>query len=396
MPSPTLIVFPALLALCLLAFNARPAPTHPHGASSRSDGKLAGIQAARGLAALVVVVYHFERLMRPGQYLGGDALGGAFGFGHAGVDFFFVLSGFIMYSVHRRDLGRPGALPDFAWRRASRIYPLYWCVTALVILSTALVVPGWTSRFDPLHVAGSLLLLPQSTEPVLGVGWTLVHEAAFYAVFAVGIASRRAGLLAGAAWLALIAAGLHAAPGNPLVRLLASEFNLLFPMGMVAAHVVHAVGVPRPRLWALLGLCGLLGAGCAENAGAFPPDGLAGRLIYGLAATAIIGGIAAAERAGRLRVRRGAAFLGTISYALYLVHVPVMANAAWLLGKAGVIGHVPVAVLALGAVALSVAAAAVLHLWVERPLLQSAQRVRAAWRARAADGRQLMAAEGRG
>lgn len=371
-----IVVFLAMLALCLVAFRRSQASVDARGIAARSSSKLVSIQAARGFAALLVVVYHFTRLMRPEQYLGQTAFGGVFGFGHAGVDFFFVLSGFIIYYVHCRDLGQPTALPTYAWRRASRIYPPYWVVTALVILSTALVAPNWTSRFDPAHVLGSLLLLPQANDPVLGVGWTLVHEAAFYALFAVGIASRRAGLVVAAAWLALVAVGLHAVPEQSLLRLLASPFNLLFAMGMLAAHVVLTVTVPQPRLWALAGLCALLGAGWAENAGVFPLNGLTGRLLYGLASTAIVLGLASAERAGGLRVGRAAAFLGNISYVLYLIHVPVISNSAWLLAKTGVIGHVPVPALAVTLVAGSVAAAAMLHYVVERPLLRLAQRIR--------------------
>lgn len=369
------LVFPALLALCLLGFRWRPAPAGARGAMPH-PGTLRSIQAARGFAALMVAVFHFTRLMQPEQYWGQVAFGGVFGFGHAGVDFFFVLSGFIICHAHGRDIGRPAALPGFAWRRASRVYPLYWFVTALVILSTALVVPDWSTRFQFDRVVGSLLLLPQAAEPVLGVGWTLLHEAAFYAVFAVGIVSRRAGSVAAAAWLALIAAGLHAAPENPLLKLLASEFNLLFLMGVLAARASLTVAVPWPRSCALLGFCALLGAGAAENAGLFPVSGLVGRLLYGAASALIVLGLVGAERAGRLRVRREAVFLGNISYALYLVHVPVISDTAWLLDKAGVIAFIPAPVLAVGALAGCIGAAWALHRWVERPLLRLARQVR--------------------
>ena len=96
--------------------------------------RLDGVQAARGAAALLVVLYHCGRMLSLPQYVGRIPLGNVFEFGHAGVDFFFVLSGFIIMHVHRGDLGRPGRFGRYAWRRATRIVPMYWVVTAIVVL----------------------------------------------------------------------------------------------------------------------------------------------------------------------------------------------------------------------------------------------------------------------
>ena len=74
-------------------------------------GKLIGVQAARGIAALFVVLYHTGRMLSLEQYVGRDPWGGLFHFGHAGVDFFFVLSGFIIYYVHHKDIGTIGRAP---------------------------------------------------------------------------------------------------------------------------------------------------------------------------------------------------------------------------------------------------------------------------------------------
>lgn len=370
-------VLPGLLALAVAGFQRPRSVEHHRETEPQPGGKLTSIQAARGFAAMLVVIYHLERLTQPEQYLGRLAFDGAFGFGHAGVDFFFVLSGFIIYYVHHRDLGVPAALPRFAWRRATRIYPAYWLVTALVILTTALVVSDWTGRFAIQHVLGSLILLPQGTDPVLSVGWTLVHEAVFYVLFAIGIASRRGGRVVVLAWLAIIAAGFFAPPENVVFRHLSSNYNLLFMIGLLTARIVLSVRVSRPLVWALGGFCALLCAGGAENAGLFRVNDLAGRLLYGFSSMAIIIGLAEAEQLGRLRVGRAVMFLGDVSYALYLVHVPVIANTLWLLAKTGLIGHVSTAVLTAGTLSASMAAAAIIHLKIERPVLKWAHGRRA-------------------
>src|SRR5688572_474363 len=86
---------------------------------------LQNVQALRGAACLMVVVYHLQVW---------DA---AFGnptpvfrevrrFGFAGVDLFFVLSGFIITATNLRHVGRPAAVPGYLFRRLWRVYPTYW------------------------------------------------------------------------------------------------------------------------------------------------------------------------------------------------------------------------------------------------------------------------------
>ncbi|QCI79312.1 acyltransferase [Hankyongella ginsenosidimutans] len=67
-------------------------------------------------------------MMRPEQYSGRPAFDDLFSKGFVGVDFFFVLSGFIICFVHYKDMSRPDRLPRYAWRRLTRVLPTYWVV----------------------------------------------------------------------------------------------------------------------------------------------------------------------------------------------------------------------------------------------------------------------------
>ena len=97
--------------------------------ASTAKHKLQGIEAARGIAAAMVVVYHAARHL-DANGLGLPWAAGLEKFGHAGVDFFFVLSGFIILFAHWEDVGVRAALPRYAERRCTRIFPLYWPVLA--------------------------------------------------------------------------------------------------------------------------------------------------------------------------------------------------------------------------------------------------------------------------
>jgi peptidoglycan/LPS O-acetylase OafA/YrhL len=72
---------------------------------------LKSLQACRAAAAILVVLYHTSHgIFRLPRYFEHKPFGPVFDFGFAGVDFFFVLSGFIMMHVHAADIGRPSAI----------------------------------------------------------------------------------------------------------------------------------------------------------------------------------------------------------------------------------------------------------------------------------------------
>ena len=255
---------------------------------------LLGIQAGRGIAALLVVLFHAERALTLPQYVGHDPLGGTTSFGHAGVDFFFVLSGFIIFYVHGEDIGQPRKLFRYAKRRALRIYPPYWIVTTILLL-VGIVAHGSDVMPSPVHLAQILMLTPGDHDLVLGVAWTLVREAVFYVLFGLAIVDRR---LAVAAVVTCLAAG-----WVPALRFWSlGWFDLLFVIGIGAAWVILHAPVWRPWLLAALGMGLFLASGLAEDVGLLPMTGPQGRIAYGVASGFIIVGLVQLERGGQLRV----------------------------------------------------------------------------------------------
>nr|WP_294543144.1 acyltransferase [uncultured Rhodopila sp.] len=330
---------------------------------------MAGVQAARGIAALMVVVYHATRAISLPQYIGYVPFGNAFGFGHAGVDFFFVLSGFIITYAHAADVGRPDRTPRYLWRRVTRIYPIYWFVTGIEI-ARALFAPDAAARLAPMHLLNSLLLLPARADPIVGVAWTLKSEMLFYIVFALAIIERRfcKPLLAGT--LLLVLAGAAVAPEAPLLRLLVSPFNIEFLMGIAAARWLASHRTARPAAVAALGAVLFLIAGVLELQGIVPLNGLPGRALYGSASVAILLGLVELERGGTLRLGNIGLMFGDSSYCLYLIHLTVVTIAIRIGAHFGVLAAVPagVAIAMLGA--LAIGAAVMLHVGVEGPLMR--------------------------
>jgi exopolysaccharide production protein ExoZ len=341
---------------------------HPTPAA-RAD-KLLTIEAARGIAALLVAFFHGSHVVELAQPGRGAPFAGFFGFGHAGVPFFFVLSGYIIYYIHHADFDRPGRLGSFAWKRATRIYPLYLVVMALV---TAKFWFAGNVEWD--YWVKSVLLLPQSQLPMLIQSWTLVHEVLFYALFGLAIWRVRASRWVLLAWAVLFCTArvvdLRLPPGlfGDTVRTLASPYNLLFLLGMGVAWVLRHRTIAFPRLLALAGGLVFLATGLVEDTGLYQSmaeHGLLPVLLYGASSACLITGLVAAETAGSLRVGRIGALLGALSYPLYLTHGIAISIAVEVARKLHYAGSG--ALLLTGAVAVACVAALVVHRCVERPV----------------------------
>ena len=100
--------------------------------TKRTGASIISIQYLRAIAALLVVFYHAIYQIKEYHSL---FEGGIWRFGAAGVDIFFVISGFIMWVTTS---GRPADPLRFIGRRITRIVPLYWIVTMLTSVAILL------------------------------------------------------------------------------------------------------------------------------------------------------------------------------------------------------------------------------------------------------------------
>jgi exopolysaccharide production protein ExoZ len=328
----------------------------------------------------MVVCFHLAGNLHKDIYFGSsaDLLHRIFIFGDAGVPFFFVLSGFIVTWVHQRDFGRPGQLKSYLIKRCVRIYPSYWLIFAATYLA-AWLTPGLrnTVPADAAVLIKSLLLWPQDKAltggtgaPVLFVAWTLQYEMAFYAV--IGLAILRQ-------WLVLVPATLFLAHyfwhpfGNAGVYL--SFFSnvriFLFGMGvLVALAARHMRAINRPDRLASMGALGFAAMALTECIWGRDWVPVSDVVLYGLCSALIVLGLIRWEDAGfRLRGLSTLTLTGDASYALYLIHVPVMSLGCKVIMHTGLAGPVGAAIAFVMVLAASVLTAIAFHLYVERPVL---------------------------
>ena len=340
---------------------------------------LSSLQAFRGLAALAVLVFHLTKLFQ--TKLGTELLGqGIFRPGYLGADFFFVLSGFIIFYTNRDAIGQPSAARKFITRRLTRLYPVFLSV-CFIKLALLAVSGGHEEKLTLGRIAASLLLLPQPHTPLLDVAWTLSFELFFYGLFLVLI------LRGASLWRLIIAhAGLVVLanlPGIPPwdfpLSFLLSPYFLEFYAGCLACHFVQqrswTVSAARRVLLVGLGL-GAVGwlwyAGMLFGARAY--GGLCQCAFWGTVFALITLGTVALGPTLDRRTPTSLKFLGDASYSIYLIHGAVINLAvAWLnrhwMAREHFAGLVWVLV---GAGALLAGCA--YHLMVEKPLLRLCRR----------------------
>ncbi len=274
----------------------------------------------------MVVFHHADRMLALPQYIGHVPLNGFFFFGNTGVDFFFTLSGFIIFYVHESDLDRPDRLVRYLWRRISRIYPLYWLVTAIVV-ALAIVKADWGS-LGATHLIKSLLLIKEVQDPVLGVGWTLTHEVLFYAIFATAILSRNIGIFLGLVWMGFTLIGLFDPNTNLALVFVASPYHFQFAMGVIAAYLVRRWIIRRAWLVAALGITLFVAFAALLDQHVVYYTQPVCRLLFGISSALAIYGVAMWESEGGIHFPKWAEFLGAASFSIYLVHTIAIGNLA--------------------------------------------------------------------
>lgn len=282
--------------------------------------KLNTLQAGRGLAALAVVLHHAASATT--AFVGPFPFSGIFEFGYLGVDFFFVLSGFIIF--YTTDSSRK-SFSDYSIQRIRRVFVPYLPIgIGMAALYSFLpgISEGGAREWSWLT---SLTLSPVGEAPALSVAWTLRHEIFFYLLFGLAIYSKQAGLLLGLWASALIANHfLGFSDSIPLNRI-----NLEFFFGMAAARF-HRYANPYLLLLAALSILAWYVTGHDRSYS----------VLVGLGLALIIPTVTQLEHSGRLRVPRPLIFLGDASYSVYLLHSLAISVVARLVSGSGLVGFV--------------------------------------------------------
>jgi peptidoglycan/LPS O-acetylase OafA/YrhL len=205
-----------------------------------SSGRLAGLDALRGIAALCVLCLHVMTIFGPEH--------GFHGKGYLAVDFFFMLSGYVMARTYEHRLAEGYGAGRFMAARYRRLWPVM-AIGALIGAPLVAIELGDPMASLPVILA-NLVLIPAVAGnviyPVNGAAWSILAELS--ANLAHGAALwrwRMRYLLAALAGMAVIVVGIAAAFGT----LDLGAHTTSWPFGIARALFAYTAGIVLWRWW---------------------------------------------------------------------------------------------------------------------------------------------------
>jgi peptidoglycan/LPS O-acetylase OafA/YrhL len=337
----------------ITAFGIAEEPAAPRTELQSSDKRLDALQGLRAIGALLVVFAH--SIDTAEKSLGTPIQAHFFyweNFGASGLDIFFAISGFIVSLVAIRAANGRNETTSFASRkflskRITRIYPLYWILTVVVlflgIMDHLRNLPLWFSvAWHSFLAPKTLLLLPPWTYPahfpVLSLGWSLIFEMYFYFVLAVFIYLTPRHLVRNAMGFicAMVGLGLITGLKYPVLVIYMNPLALEFAFGCLICLLFVHFSDRRASLRRIGQGFALLGAGLMVTT-IFTGYGaisemypiLAGRNcwmrvgVWGIPAALLVGGVVFWAPSMRSLPGRISVFLGDASYSIYLCTIPL-------------------------------------------------------------------------
>ena len=148
--------------------------------------RIESLNGMRGLMTLMVLLAHINAMV------GSNLFHGIFVQGSCGVDFFFTLSGFLLYYNYRESENRLSDAVVYIKKRFLRIYPVYWVYTAITLVIAFFMIMcfdreliTWT-ELGKMDILRSMLCLVTDrfagVAPIIPPAWTLSYEVFFYIV----------------------------------------------------------------------------------------------------------------------------------------------------------------------------------------------------------------------
>jgi exopolysaccharide production protein ExoZ len=332
------------------------------------------IQILRAVAALAIVVLHVGFYLAPLTDPANSLPD--FSVGDAGIDLFFVISGFVMVYASEHLFAQPNGPLIFFTHRLIRIVPLYWIVTTLY-LAISLTVPDFLKNYPAAVVAASYFFVPVprpdgTMQPIVGLGWTLNYEMLFYLIFALAVcAPRRVGAIGAAlVLLVIVILGRLCHPLPATLDFWSDPILIEFVFGMLIG-LCYREGLKLPQSLALT----LIAGGFLLFFIDWHVAGLTHRaVIWGIPASLVVAGASLGRFSAAGLMWRPLVIIGNASYALYLLHVIPVRSIIFFARRADIdLSRIPwvyFAVSVFSAVALAIA----VHYLFERPVTQALRR----------------------
>ncbi|PGT88778.1 acyltransferase [Bacillus sp. AFS040349] len=335
--------------------------------------KLVLIQFSRAIVPILVMLFHVSANMK--GYWDYNVLGLASLPISGGVNYFFALSGFMLFYIYQEKLGQPSQLQSYLINRFIRIYPLYWiltCIAIPVLIFFPFLGLGNEINYDSIVHSFLLIPHPEGMEPILDIAWSLVYTIYFYIIFALLFLKNQViskvilfvwtlvtlGFLTNIFW-----------SEDSIFYFLFYEYNLIFIAGMFCAYLVKSTTLNLQLAITIAGVGFLI----------FPLTwlnevhkiiNLSFDVSTGLASALIIFGLASIDLQKDITLPRFFNYLGNASLSIYLAHNLPLNTFSHLFYKIGLfekIGGVATTIILL---VMITCVGCLVHSYIEKPLVK--------------------------
>ncbi|WP_379968147.1 acyltransferase family protein [Ectobacillus sp. sgz5001026] len=332
----------------------------------KTKKRLQLVQASRAIVPLLVILFHMSFVAN--YYFHYDLLGLTNLTRTGGADYFFILTGFMMYYIYSKDFGKKEKVKTFLIKRFSRLIPYYWLLTTVVIAFFYFVPIGYSYSNDLQTMLNSYFLLPQSGMPIIYSAWSLQNTLMFYIIFSLFIYSTKSifKILIGI-WISAILffTLTDITFTNFFVSMIFNKINLDFALGTWCAYYALHHTIKNGTLYLTLGITGYIYTWVSgvEHLWRFDDT-----LMYSIAGTFLMFGLVSIDLKKEIKLPRVLQYLGNASFSIYLVHPPFLGLVAAILVNSGInniigsVGSITVCIVTV------VCMGCLSHSYIEKPL----------------------------
>ncbi|MFP7297456.1 acyltransferase family protein [Neobacillus niacini] len=324
------------------------------------------VQISRAIAILFVLLGHVNTLFYTNFQYDWFNMGKWKRTG--GVDFFFVVTGFMIYYLYHRQSGVPGKATEFILKRVIRIYPLYWMFTLLTI-AASIIFPFIDGPYSWNLIIESMLTL--STDPILASTWSLSNVVFFYILFTAFLFKPQAFKPIIFSWILFtILINLKIIPYQEN-SFFTSFSSLEIIFGCLAAHVSLNYTFKYSSLSILIGMSGYL-AIWINNINSFIE--IQTPVFYCFFSIIMMLGISEKDKKDR-KIPKVLSFLGDASYSIYIAHGPFLHFYILILKKLDLIVLLGYFFSLITVIILSVISTCLVYILIEKPMSKYLRRV---------------------
>lgn len=319
---------------------------------------------------MMVMLFHISENMK--DYFQFNLLGISYLPISGGVNYFFALSGFMLYYIYRGKIGDSNHIKGFLLSRFIRIYPLYWVLT-LVAVPVLFLFPslGTGQAITFKSIIFSLLLFPNELDPILDVAWSLVHTVYFYWIFSfLFFRSVKLSKLILAFW-GITSLGFFMGifwSNHKMMYFFFNQYNLIFLAGILSAYLITRYKF-NFKMSVILTVIGMLGFPLTWLNYVYKVVNIDFDLGTGLSSILIIFGLASIDIQKNIKIPRVFNYLGNAAFAIYLSHNLFLNAFSELFSRFSIFESIGGALTSISFLVLILCTGCLVHSFIEKPLI---------------------------